>query len=206
MAAATDLRLRRALLGALALMAAALGGRAGAQQVRTLPPCRAESFSGRVVAGESHEISMTPALVFRLVADTMASNPPGWTIRVTAPNAPDDDYAMVATPPYRWANPRYVDTGYGITAEQALANTPREFAFVATRGDYTRARASLEVLLWAYSYSPTQQASASGIMDALPAYPATFIIEDGETSPPSATYALGRIEWMAFRLDVCLPS
>ena len=201
-AALTD-RLVRA--GALALSALMLAEVATAQQVRPMPPCRAESFRGRVVAGESLEISMTPSLLFRLDADTSTGSAPGWTIRVTPANAPDDDYSMVATPPFRFANPRYVDTGYGITAEQALANTPRAFAFVATRGDYTRARAAMETLLWAYGYSTAQLESAASVMGALPAYPATFLIEAGETSPPNTTHELGRIEWMSFRLDVCLP-
>lgn len=171
--AATDARSRPLQAVAVGLLALTLAQGATAQQARTMPPFRADSFSGRVVAGESLEIALTPSLVFRLDADTVTANPPGWTVRVTAPNAPGDDFSMVATPPYRFANPRYVDTRYGITAEQALANTPREFAFVATRADYMQARAALEILLWAYSDSQTQLESASALLDALASYPAS---------------------------------
>jgi hypothetical protein len=43
-------------------------------------------------------------------------------------------------------------------------------------------------------------------MDALPAYPASLTIEDGEASAPTPARPLGRIEWMAFRLDACVPT
>ncbi|MGE0159739.1 MAG: hypothetical protein AB7T31_10040 [Gemmatimonadales bacterium] len=186
---------------ALALVAAPP---AAAQQIDA-PPCRRQLVQGRVRANEDFEASLSPTLVFRLDADTVAANPAGWTLRVTSPGAPDRDYAMVATPPYRFANPRYVDTGYGITAEAALSDTPRRFAFVGSDADFDRSSAALDVLLWSYSYTDAQVDSARAALDAVPVYEASFSIEDGEASAPTADHPLGRIEWMSFRLDACVP-
>jgi hypothetical protein len=185
-----------------------LGGAQGAaaQQGGASPACRQESLRGRVTSGESYAAPLSRGLVFRLDADTLEANPPGWTLRVTAEDAPGTDFAMVATPPYRFANPRYVDTGYGISAEQALANSPREFAFVASTADYARASAALEVLLWAYGFTDAQVTSANDALESLTTYPATFIIEDGEASAPTDARPGGRIEWLAFRLDACVPA
>jgi len=177
-----------------------------AQRVGAPPACSRTSLLGSVTAGETYAAPLSPTLVFRLDADTVPANPSGWTIRVTPPNAPDTDFSMVATPPYRFANPRYVDTGYGVSAAEALANTPREFAFVATSADHARAMAALEVLLWAYGFTDAQVGSASAALDSLTAYPATFTIEDGEASAPTDSRPGGRIEWMAFRLEVCVPA
>jgi hypothetical protein len=177
-----------------------------AQQPTTTPPCRRETFRGRVVAEQHHEIAIAPGLVFRLEAVQRPENPAGWTIRVTPPASPDDDYSMVVTPPYRFANARYVDTGYGITAEQALAITPREFVFVATADDYAAARRALEVVLWPYTFTDAEVEAASATLDALPQYPASFAIENGLASGPTIDDPLGRIEWMEFRLDICVPA
>jgi hypothetical protein len=202
------LRQRPRLSAAFALSALALvlGGQAAAQQPGASPPCRTEAVRGRVTAGQAFEARLSPGLMFRLDPDTLDANPPGWTIRVTPPDAADVDYSMVVTPPYRFANARYVDTGYGISAEQALADTPRDFAFVARAEDYERARGALDVLLWPYSFTDAQVDSAGAVMDALPAYPASLTIEDGEASAPTPARPLGRIEWMAFRLDACVPT
>jgi hypothetical protein len=176
-----------------------------AQQASDPAPCRQVLLRGRVTANQSFDAPLSPSLTFRLDADTIPANPPGWTIRVTPPDAPDRDHAMIATPPYRFWNPRYVDTGYGVSAAEALANTPRDFAFVATDDDFDRGSRALDVLLWSYSFTDSQVDSASAAMDALRVYPASFTIENGEASEPSSARPLGRIEWMSFRLDACIP-
>jgi hypothetical protein len=145
-------------------------------------------------------------MVFRLDAATHPQNPAGWTIRITPPFRRDADYSMVATPPYRFANPRYVDTSYGMTADQALALTPRQFAFVASPEDYASAMDALDILLWPAAHSPEQVEAAGSAIRGLPTYPGTLSIEDGGTIPPDSANPLGLIEWMSFRVDVCLPS
>jgi hypothetical protein len=196
---------RPAMWGVPVIAALSLGSPVGAQQPSTPGPCQELVLRGRVTANETFEAPLSPTLVFRLEADTLAANPPGWTLRVTPPDAPDRDHAMVATPPYRFSNPRYVDTGYGISADQALAYSPREFGFVASGEDFDRATRALDVLLWSYSFTDAQVDSASAEMDALRVYPASFTIEDGRASAASIDHPLGRIEWMSFRLDACVP-
>jgi hypothetical protein len=176
-----------------------------AQQPLPTPECRNRVIRGRVSALEAFETPITSSLMFRLDPEAMPQNPQGWTIRVSPPASPTSDYSMVATPPYRWANPRYVDTGYGISAEAALANTPRSFGFVASAEEYEAAQRALDVLLWPGTHASAEVAEAERALESVPTFAGTFHIEDGETSHASAEDALGRIEWMSFRVELCVP-
>ena len=189
---------------ALAVFAAC--GAAAAQDVSPSPPCRAETVVGRITQGEAFSVSLTSGLTFRLEPQSLPQNPPGWTIRVTPPNDPTADYSMVATPPYRFWNPRYLDTSYGVTAAEALGRTPREFRFVGSANDYVAAQGALDILLWPATHTEPEINAANEIMERLPTFRATLRIEDGVTRPPTAESPLGQIEWLSFRLDVCDPS
>lgn len=178
---------------------------AAAQERDSSRVCRNEVLRGRVSDGQDYEAILAPALVFRLDAETHPQNPPGWVIRVTPPSAPDSDYSMAATPPYRFANPRYVDTSYGVAPEAALAMTPRRFAFVATREDYSAAAAALDVLLWSGNHTPEQIEAAQAAISGLRTFPGAFYIEDGATIPPDSANPFGRIEWISFRVELCAP-
>ena len=96
-------------------------------QVQPAPAlsCRETAVTGRVEQGEAFETAFTDGLMFRLAPETHPDNPQGWTIQITPATDARSDYAMVATPPYRFSNPRYVSAAYGITAEAALSWTPR---------------------------------------------------------------------------------
>jgi hypothetical protein len=74
----------------------------------------------------------------------------GWHITVRAQKAAPGcgDFVSVATPPYRFDNPRYLDTGYGNTARDAVSRTPREFYFALTCADYKRMAAQVKRMLW----------------------------------------------------------
>ena len=170
-----------------------------------IPPCQETTIRGQVAQGEHFERALTADLVFRLDPESHPRNPQGWTIRVTAPIDSGSDFAMVATPPYRFSNPRYVNTAYGISADAALAWTPREFAFVADAAAYETAMAALEFLLWPGNYSSAQVAEARADLLAVPTYSASFQIEDGAARPSSVGTPLGEIEWMRFRAELCVP-
>jgi len=90
--------------------------------------CAETRIFGHVSRGDKFDVSITDDLRFRLVPSEVR-NPEGWTIQVIGPD-PSRDYLMIATPPYRFGNPRYLDTSYGTTAEAALAWSPRTFQFV----------------------------------------------------------------------------
>jgi hypothetical protein len=196
---------RSARCPAALLLAFGLGTGAAAQEHDSSLACQNEVLRGRVSDGENYEAVLTPALVFRLDAETHPQNPPGWVIRVTPPSAPDSDYSMVATPPYRFVNPRYVDTSYGVTPEAALAMTPRRFAFVASPEDYDAAAEALGILLWPGGHASEEVEAARVTLAGLPKYPGVFFIEDGNAIPPDSDHPYGRIEWMAFRVELCLP-
>ena len=117
------------------------------------PSCRETAVTGRVQQGQAFEAAFTDELMFRFAPETHPDNPQGWTIQITPATDAQSDYAMVATPPYRFSNPRYVNTAYGIAAEAALAWTPRKFAFVADAPAYESAMDAREILLWPGNYT-----------------------------------------------------
>ena len=94
---------------------------------------------------------MSGGLVFRLAPDTY-----GWTIGVIAAGRPDEDFAGIATPPYRGINARYLEgwhfrNGANTGPNTGDVNAPqheREFAFVLSANDYHRASQVLDALLW----------------------------------------------------------
>jgi len=192
---------------AAVVFAAALTFAAGAeaQLVGSPRPCVTERLTGSVSTGQEFQADLGAALRFRLDPGSGGANPPGWTIRVTPPDAPQSDHAMVATPPYRFANPRYVDTAYGVTAEEALAMSPRSFAFVASAEDYGAARDALDVLLWPAEHTEAEVEAARSTMADLPVYPATFTILEGSTLAGDSAHPNGVIERMSFEVELCLP-
>lgn len=99
-----------------------------------------------------------------------------------------------------------MDTSYGLTADQALSLTPRRFAFVASPEEYAVATEALDILLWPGTHAPEQVEAATATIAALRTYPGTLSILDGGTIPPDSAHPLGLIEWMSFRVDLCLPS
>jgi len=187
----------------LVMMVVAATAFGNAQQSQA-PSCRETVVTGHVQRGEAFEAALTDDLMFRLVPQAHPANPQGWTIQISPDTNPDADYLMVATPPYRFSNPRYVDTGYGITAEAALAWTPREFAFVAEAQDYEAATESLGVWLWSGTHTQPEVALAQAMVEELPTYRGLFWLEDGETRQPDDQYPQGVIEWIGFRAELCV--
>jgi len=76
----------------------------GVADLRRRGGYRCTTASGRVVRGQTFEQRIGDGLAFRLTPD-----PQGWTIGVIRAARPEEDYAGVATPPYRGINPRYVE-------------------------------------------------------------------------------------------------
>ncbi|MGA7303762.1 MAG: hypothetical protein WBW88_02760, partial [Rhodothermales bacterium] len=71
--------------------------------------CPDTTMSGTVEQGERFEQFFGDSLKFVLDPSKSPPNPDGWTIRVVGPDS-THDYLLVATPPYRFSNPRYLDT------------------------------------------------------------------------------------------------
>ncbi|MEN8374805.1 MAG: hypothetical protein ABFS34_05095 [Gemmatimonadota bacterium] len=160
--------------------------------------------AARVRHGETFEAPLPDGLVFRLRPASHPQNPQGWRIEVVDPDAPDDDYSLVATPPYRFSNPRYVDTGYGLTPEAALAWSPREFRFVTNRADYERAQGALGVLLWQGEHTEEEVQRARATHASIYTRRALLWIEEGSVRE-AADGEAGLIEWMQVRLELYQP-
>lgn len=195
---------QRRIVAVCVLLAASVTDVAHAEPPQTAS-CRETVLAGRVEQGQTFEAAVAANLVFRLVPEIHPNNPSGWTIQITPAGDPDADYLMVATPPYRFSNPRYVDTGYGMTAAAALSWTPREFAFVAEAQDYETATESLGVLLWPGSRTQAEVERAQTALDEVPTYRGLFWIEDGATAPPDDRRPQGDIDWITFRVELCVP-
>jgi hypothetical protein len=109
------------------------------------------TLQGHVARGQSFEQSLGDDLVFRLTPDTY-----GWTIGVIDRATPDDDFAGIATPPYRGTNHRYLEGWHFRNRDNTGPNVgdvnapqrERGFSFVLTPADYRRAAAAVDTLLW----------------------------------------------------------
>ena len=195
--------MQRQLVSALVMVAA--GATVSGQARQLQAPCQETVITGRVEHGLAFEAAFTDDLVFRLTPETHPNNPHGWTIQITPATDSASDYAMVATPPYRFSNPRYVDTAYGITAQAALSWTPREFAFVTDAPAYESAMEALDVLLWSGNHTPADVSQAETTLQDVLTYPGRFWIEDGATTEPGDTSPEGDIDWIRFRAELCVP-
>ena len=156
--------------------------------------------------GQAWVAALPGGLEFRLDPEGQGGDPQGWTIRITPVGDPASDYVWVATPPYRFSNPRYLDTGYGVGARAALAWTPREFAYVWSAGDFEFARRAVEVILWPGSHTPEELAGAEAALQRVPTYPGRLRIEDGAAAEPNSLHPWGIIESISFRVELCLPT
>jgi len=112
---------------------------------------RCDTYRGRAVRGQAFEQPIGDGLVFRLAPDLH-----GWTIGVVAAGRPDEDFAGVATPPYRGTNTRHLEGWHfrnraNTGPNEGDVNAPqheRDFAFVLTTADYRRAGQAVDGLLW----------------------------------------------------------
>ncbi len=172
---------------------------APAQSIDTL--CVRSRLFGHVTRGDTFSVSIDDHLRFRLMPSEVP-NPEGWTMRVNGAD-PSRDYLMVATPPYRFGNPRYLDTSYGTTAEEALGWSPRSFQFVMNEADFDSMYAAIGTLLWPADHDPLEIEHAGRIIESIPKGFGTLVILDGTTSPPDMEHPLGRIESVSFKVEVC---
>ncbi|MBI2204791.1 MAG: hypothetical protein HYU41_13155 [Candidatus Rokubacteria bacterium] len=122
---------------------------ASGHSVWCAPPATTATFTASVRHGEAFERTFGRNLVFRL-APSRDPSIPGWTIEVRARGDanPERELSWLVTPPYRSWNPRYLDLSYGRSAGEAVALTPREFAYLTDVADFERAAAAVKTLLW----------------------------------------------------------
>jgi hypothetical protein len=152
---------------------------------------------------------LAPDLVFRLAPSGHPANPPGWTIEVRSRELPEpeNELSWVVTPPHRFWNPRYLDTGYGWSARDAVDYGPREFRFVTTAADYLVAAQAVRKLLWPTGLPERALAEARRALESVRRATGRLIIVDARVDEKAASQhgGGGRIEWLRFEVEVCLP-
>jgi hypothetical protein len=152
-------------------------------------------------------------LVFALIPE--AGNPGaqnGWTITISAKRPPEisdcADFAWVVMPPYRFYNHRYLSNTYGTTAKQALAISPRSFNFVLNCQDYQVERARVDILLWPYAHSKTEQEEAIAQLGSSPQGQGKLWIDKsriGKAAREIEGVNYGSIDWIQFHVEIQFP-
>ncbi len=171
-----------------------------------------DTLSGHVRAGESYRHPFGGGLSFRLRANASAPpNPDGWTVEVRAGADGEHDFVWVATPPYHWWNPRYLDTSYGLDAQEAVARDVRSFRFVTSEAAYDSLARAVEVLVSSRPQGMTQsewdaagdsaRATWTAMLDR--AGRGELRITGAEVSDSTAGRPRGRIERLAFTAVLC---
>jgi len=114
------------------------------QPVLQKPQCApgAICFSGEVYRDQEFRKKLNDQLSFVLR--------PGWTIEIVPaqPCADPDDFAGVVNPPYHFNPTLYIMPGWGMKAENAVADSLREFNFVTTCADYRVEADRVDLLLY----------------------------------------------------------
>jgi hypothetical protein len=171
------------------------------------PVCSAAAvcFSGEVSAGKYFRRGMNDQIDFLLEpADS------GWTIKIVPlqPQPNCDEFAAVLTPPYRYHSDLDVDMTYGVSAEEEVADSPRQFSFVTNCSDYKTESDRLQIVLWPYSYSEQQVDKATAALGTSPHGSGCFWIVASKISHAADTpeNKLGAIDWMRFTVEIRLPN
>ncbi|MBI1896725.1 MAG: hypothetical protein HYS04_09370 [Acidobacteria bacterium] len=188
-------------LRAFILVLLAAGGMAGQKPLR---------FSGEVARGREFRKEIGQGLLFALAPVNYGEGIEGWQIAVTPQTPASQDgecheFSWIATPPYRFQNPRYVDTSYGTTAAEAVKDSPREFRFVLNCTDYRQEYKWVERLLWPYKYDRGQLDEAEAKLGKSPLGTGKLTILEAKITEGAGEQKLGRIEWLKFEVEMRLP-
>jgi hypothetical protein len=190
--------------------------------------CKQIVFEGEVNAGQGFVRRLGQGLTWML--EPIAS---GWIIRVLPPGSrPAQDWAELATPPYRSMTPLAISTDFSFRAQDAIAWNPRHFQFL-TDASVAKSAAAAYAAYMAHPDSP-ESSGAMGFLVGLPESSAQgdLLIEDSRLVPGTANQGqmaasvamhfsttphtveqpagghaspLGRVTWMRFRVTLLLP-
>lgn len=155
-------------------------------------------FSGATSQGTSFKKKLWSDLLFVLRATGG-----GWDISVTDGKDADTDFVWVATPPYRFDNPRYLGAVYGHSAQEAVAWTPRAFNFVVNRTDHSIAEDAVRKLLWPSGISEVELRAAELNLMKLPK--ANGLLKIKQANLSKANGAPSQIESLAFEVEIRQP-
>ncbi len=190
--------------------------------------CQREVIAGEVRAGEEFVRPVGNGL--EVMLEPLAS---GWIVRVLPVAGPRQahDYAELATPPYASVSPLLLSTDFSFRAQDVVAWNPRRFRFAASAGDFDRL---LGVYGRYRAASPAGGAVEAELAELVSRMPEGMVqIVDAKLTPGMANQsqmaamvashfsttahtleepaegkgsALGRVEWMRFRLSLDVPA
>ena len=153
-------------------------------------------FQSEVSSGQSFRESIGHGLV--LILSPLGG---GWIIGVSPQTVTEPDcrdFAWVVNPPFRAYNALYLNAAYGMTAQDAVNRSPREFNFVlscaACKRESTFLRRAIESTPVGMGTSPQGHGK--------------LWIVDHKTSPAPAEIDgvnHGQIDWIRFRVEIRFP-
>jgi hypothetical protein len=145
----------------------------------------------------------------------LASTGDGWDIRVSPQTAGErecEDFTWVVNPPFRNYNALYLNSSYGMTAQDAVDESPREFNFVLSCAGYKRestfVRRLIESTPAGFQHSEKQIAEAQAKLGTSPQGHGNLWILDYEISPAPKDIEgknYGQIDWIRFRVEIRFP-
>ena len=146
-----------------------------------LHPCHRVELEGTVAVGESFRKAFAPGLDFVLEAV-----PKGWVIRVlpSAGARPEEDFAEVATPPFRSVNPLLLTTDFGFRAQDVVGWNPRSFRYAANAAEFREAQRAYRAVT--SSPHPTSEQETAVTRVAMRALEGHLELLDAVLAPGSA--------------------
>lgn len=171
------------------------------------------TFAGEATEGQTFRKGIGHGLEFVLMPSSMGDGISGWTIMVSPQVKPSDpecaDFVWVVTPPYHFENARYLDTSYGVAAQEAVRNSPREFSFVLNCADFETESKRVDLAIYPSAASKQEVDDALAKLGSSPLGKGRLWIEDSKITPghgSGTTEDLGAIHWMKFKVEIKFPA
>jgi hypothetical protein len=130
------------------------------------------------------------------------------------PKSPRSDhhqeYVWVVTPPYHFWNPRDLDTSYGVSAQESVRMSPREFNFVLDEEQYKNAAQLVDLAVSSHlvsenkskeEYEKDGQAASEALM-RFPVAKGRLWIVDSKIVEATKLEKSGSISWIRFRVEL----
>jgi hypothetical protein len=172
---------------------------------------RSLTFTGEAVEGQTFRKDIGRGLDF--VLEPNPDGDTGWTIKVSPQGKPADpeceDFLWVVTPPYHFQNVRYLDTQYGIPAQDAVRNSPRDFSFVLNCADYETESKRVDLAIYSNGATKQEVDDALAKLGTSPTGEGRLWIVDSKITPghdSSDGEGLGAIHWIKFKVEIKFPA
>ena len=172
------------------------------------------SFTGEIVRGQKFEKALPNGLVFNLIPEEYAEvGWMGWVIHIGPASESSQNYAGIATPPFRGMNTLQI-LGWHFRNEDntgpndGSVNAPQEergFNFVLHEVDYQVASEAVECIMWPSLCEDMDVQAAIDLHQSVPMTGGTLWVtelEIGNLKPGEQAW----IEYMEFEVELDLPA